>query len=285
MYTAHFGLRDRPFELTANPRYLFLTPSHREALAAVRYAITSRRGIAVLTGEAGCGKTTVIQAALQGRCATTTVFINNPTLTRSEFVDYLGRAFSLSAEARTSKTAFLFELSAELTRLQASGASVALIVDEAQCLPYELLEEVRFLANMETPTDKLLPVVLVGQPELDDRLNEHELRQLKQRIAVRTALQPLSAGETAAYIDGRVRIAGGRGPSLFAPDAMSEIHLHARGIPRTISVISDNALVAAFARGAARVTRDIVRDVCADFDLRRTVSLSATDAIGGTALH
>jgi general secretion pathway protein A len=267
MYTAYFQLRDRPFDLTPNPRYLFLTPRHREALTAVHYAIASRRGLAVLTGEAGCGKTTVIQAALHRRKRTTAVYISNPTLTRNEFVEYLARAFSLSEEARTSKAAFLFELSEVLTRLHAAGGQAALIVDEAQCLPHELMEEVRLLANIETNTDKLLPVVLVGQPELEERLNAHDLRQLKQRIAIRAALVPLNKEETAAYIQGRVRIAGGRGPSLFTNEAVAEIHAFSQGIPRTISVICDNALIAAFAIAAPRVDRAMVRDVCADFDL------------------
>jgi general secretion pathway protein A len=193
--------------------------------------------------------------------------VSNPTLTRSEFVEYLARAFSLSDEARTSKTAFLFELLEVLTRLHADGGQAALIVDEAQCLPHELMEEVRLLANIETHEAKLLPVLLVGQPELEERLNNHDLRQLKQRIAVRAALVPLTPEETAAYIQGRIRIAGGRGPSLFTAEAVDEIHAFSQGIPRTISVICDNALISAFAVGAGRVDRAMVRDICADFDL------------------
>jgi len=267
MYARHFGLRERPFELTPNPRYLFLTPHHREALAAIQYAVASRRGIAVLIGEAGTGKTTIVHAALQGRAAAAVVHLNNPTLTRAEFIEYLARAFSLSAEARTSKAAFLFEITRALEARRARDEMTAVIVDEAHSLPLELLEEVRLLANIETTTDKLLPVVLAGQPELADVLNRPELRQLKQRVAVRAHLSALSARETEAYVTGRTKIAGGRA-GLFTAEALAEIHLRSRGIPRTISVICDNALVTAFAAGAPQVDRTIVLEVCDEFDLQ-----------------
>jgi general secretion pathway protein A len=272
MYASFFGLRDRPFDLTPNPRYLFLTARHREAIAAVQYAIDSRRGMALLVGEAGTGKTTVLHAALHRGDRSGIVYVNNPTLSRSEFVEYLARAFGLSAEARGSKAAFLFELGRALEARAAAGSLSALVVDEAQTLSVDLLEEIRLLANIETATTKLLPVILAGQPELTDRLNGPELRQLKQRVAVRAVLTALSRDETAAYVQGRLRIAGARGPGLFTADALAEIHERARGIPRTISVIADNALISAFAAGVRIVDRGAIVDVCGDFELPSTTA-------------
>ncbi len=187
MYAAFYGLRELPFELTPNPQYLYLTPRHREVLSNLEYGIAARRGITVLIGEAGTGKTTLVHAALglirrdDARC----IYLNNPTLTRTEFLEYVAIGFGLSEAARRSKAVFLTELERVLLERQKAGIVSALLIDEAQSMPHDLLEETRLLANMETTTDKLLPVVLAGQPELADRLNEPALRQLKQRVALR----------------------------------------------------------------------------------------------------
>jgi type II secretory pathway predicted ATPase ExeA len=194
------------------------------------------------------------------------IYVNNPTLTRAEFYEHLAQGFELSPQAALSKTRFLHELTALLTGRRREGVSFALIVDEAQSLPDELLEEVRLLANIETNTDKLLAVVLSGQPELGERLNRPSLRQLKQRVALRCVLMPLNLRETAAYIAKRVSIAGGDSAHIFTREAVEAIYAHARGIPRTISVICDNALVGAFALDRKLVDADIVIDVCRDFD-------------------
>jgi general secretion pathway protein A len=194
--------------------------------------------------------------------------MNNPTLTRSEFLEFLAREFGLSTVTAASKTALLRELESALLDLQRQGVTPALIIDEAQSLPYELLEEVRLLANIETPTVKLLPIVLAGQPELGDRLNHPNLRQLKQRIGLRCLLRQLELGETGAYITARIGVAGGVASRLFTREAVMLIHERSHGIPRTISVICHNALIGAFATGAKPVTADIVREVCQDFDLK-----------------
>jgi general secretion pathway protein A len=269
MYEEYYGLRERPFELTPNPRYLFFTAPHREALSNLQYGITGRRGITLLVGEAGTGKTTLVRAALRSDAVAgaTLVYLNNPALTRAEFLECLARGFGLSAAAATSKAVLLVELSRVLAQHLEQRRPVALVVDEAQALPRDILEEIRLLANIETDTDKLLPVILAGQPELADRLNDPALRQLKQRVALRCELRPLTARETAAYISRRVRIAGGDGDGLFTAEAVARIHACSRGIPRTISVICDNALVTGFAADRRPIDHQIVDDVCRDFDL------------------
>ena len=270
MYESFYALRERPFDLTPNPRFLFLTSQHREALSNLRYGLASPRGILLLTGEAGTGKTTLLRAALalDQKAALRYVLLDNPTLTRAEFYEYLATGFRLSDEAAKSKARFLTELRRDVLERHASGGVSALVIDEAQSLPYELLEEVRLLANIETATTKLLNVVLSGQPELADRLNEGTLRQLKQRVLLRCELGPLDLRETASYIAGRLRIAGGdRVEDVFTTDAVLAIHRLSGGIPRTISVICENALLGGFARGQKPVDRDVVLEVSRDFDL------------------
>jgi general secretion pathway protein A len=272
MYLRFYGLRELPFELTPNPRFLYLSPSHREALANLQYGLSTAKAVTVVTGEAGTGKTTIIRTALESPACRSVncIHLTNPGLTRGEFVETLGRGFALSAEASTSKATLLRELEQALRERRARGEITALIVDEAQRLSDELLEEVRLLANIETATEKLLPLVLVGQPELADRLNLVGLRQLKQRVALRCDIAPLSLPEAAAYIAFRIRTAGGDAARLFTREAVTLIHELSHGIPRTISVICDNALLNGFAAGRQPVARDLVADVAKDFDMLRS---------------
>jgi general secretion pathway protein A len=269
MYEQFFGLRERPFDLSPNPRYLVLMDSHREALSTLEYAISSRKGISLLVGEAGSGKTTVICTALARQASRVhCVHLHNPTLTRREFVEVLAVRFGLSERAIESKAAMLTELEALLRARRVNGEFTVLIVDEGQSLPPDLLEEIRLLANIETHDEKLMCVILAGQPELAVRLNDPSLRQLKQRIALRCSLRPLTLTETAAYLAGRIHTAGGVGAQVFTREAVAAIHERANGLPRTISVIADNALVTGFAVGQRPVSSRIVHEVCADFDLR-----------------
>lgn len=269
MYEQFFGLRERPFELAPNPRFLLLTSRHSEALSNLEYGVTGRKGITVLLGEAGTGKTTVIRTALQ-RWETAghkVAYVNNPTLSRDEFVERLSQAFDLEPTAAASKARMLSALTELVMQRHAAGQITGLLIDEAQSLPNELLEEIRLLANIETSEEKVFPVVLAGQPELADRLNTVGLRQLKQRVGLRCQLAPLEVRETAAYIAGRIRLAGGIAAQLFTREAVMAIHEHSRGIPRVINVICDNALLAAFAANQKPVPVGLVTDVCRDFDL------------------
>ena len=280
MYESFYGLASRPFDLTPDPRYLFLTASHREALSSLQYGISARTGVTVLVGEAGTGKTTLIRATLDSRDRDRTfaIYLNNPTLTRGEFLEFLAAEFKLPTDVASSKTRLLRELERALLDLLADRVTPALIIDEAQSLPHELLEEIRLLANIETTRDKLLPIILAGQPELAARLNHPSLRQLKQRVGLRCELKPLELGETGAYITARVAVAGGTAAHLFTREAVMMIHERAQGIPRLISVICHNALISGFALGAKPVTTDVVIEVCRDFDLAKAGILDGLPA-------
>ncbi len=274
MYEKHFGLRELPFQLTPNPKYLFLTDQYREALSTLQYGLFSAKPITVLIGQAGTGKTTLLHTALQSeRCADVRcVYLNNPTITRAEFVELLAQRFGLSDHAAESKAALLAELERVLRERRERGLITALVIDEAQSLTDELLEEIRLLANIENATEKLLPLVLAGQPQLRDRLNDPALMQLKQRVTLRCEVAPFNVAETAAYIATRIRTAGGDAARIFTRDAVMLIHAHSGGIPRTISVMCDNSLLTCFGLGLYTVNEKMVLEVVRDFDLKRVES-------------
>jgi general secretion pathway protein A len=267
MYERFYNLQERAFELTPNPRFLFLSDRHQEALTHVQYGITGRKGVTLLTGEAGLGKTSVIYAAVDREHARSanTVYLSNPRLTRDEFFTFLALGFSLSDEAAASKSRFILELSRLAVDRHAMGIVTALVVDEAQGLSDDLLEEIRLLMNLETAAEKLMSVLLVGQPPLADRLNEARLAPLKQRVALRAVLTPLNRDETVAYIRHRIAVAGGDCSRIFTDAAVAAIYEHSAGVPGTINVICDNALVAGFALERAPADRDIVLEVCEEF--------------------
>lgn len=286
MYESFYGLRERPFDLTTNPRFLFLTPRHREALSTLRYGLSAPRGLTVLLGDAGTGKTTVLRAALneERRPENRNVLLTNPTLTRQEFYEFIARGFNLDESCAQSKARFLTEFQRDVHERHQAGGLTTLIIDEAQSLPYELLEEVRLLANIETATVKLLNLVLVGQPELADRLNEQSLRQLKQRITLRAQLTPLDLKETAAYVAGRLRIAGGVVSDIFTKQAVMAIYEISNGLPRIINVLSDNALMGGFAAQSKPVDTNIVREVGRDFDFGLAPPAPAAAPLHGSHL-
>ena len=269
MYQRYYGLRELPFDLTPNPRFLYLAPQHREALSNLQYGLSTAKAMTVLIGEAGSGKTTLLHTALQSEMCrqVTCVYLNNPTLTRQEFSQILSERFDLGPRAARSKAVLLSELQRLLAERREHGNITALVIDEAQSLSSELLEEIRLLANIETTTQKLLPLVIAGQPELRDRLNEPRLRQLKQRVSLRCEIAPLNIDHTSGYIAFRIRAAGGDASKIFTREAVTMIHSKSCGIPRVISVICDNALVSGFALGRATVDSAIVAEVVRDFDL------------------
>jgi general secretion pathway protein A len=285
MYERFYGLTERPFELTPNPRYLFLSPRHAEALTMLQYGSSRRNGLTLLIGDAGTGKTTLVYAALQAqRPGATNVFLTNPALTRDEFFDFLATGFGLSAEARTSKSRFVTELSRSLTERQADGCDSALIIDEGQCLSDALLEEIRLLGNIETPTEKLLSIILIGQPELADRLNATSMRQFKQRVALRCTLAALDRGETTAYINTRIRVAGGDAATILSSPAIETIYAASGGIPRTISVICENALISGFALQQRPIGTDVIVEVCRDYGIELRLD-AVTPPVAAAAAH
>jgi general secretion pathway protein A len=277
MYEQFFGLEAAPFELTPNPRYLLLTPTHREALSTLEYGLTARKGITLLLGDAGTGKTTLVRKALRTKLAVggmpiECVYINNPMLSPREFFERLAADFRLDDGAAVSKTAFLRQLEQKLVTRRANGRATALVVDEAQCLPDAVIEELRLLANIESDEEKLLPLVLAAQPELGERLNDHSLRQFKQRIVLRCRLAALDLQETATYIFGRIRLAGADGAALFTREAVVAVYQASGGIPRTICVICDNALLGGFAIQRKPIDEVVIEEVCRDLDIPTSVT-------------
>ncbi len=268
MYQHYYGLRERPFDVSPDPRFLFLSTAHREALMHLRYGLTGRPGLTLLLGQAGTGKTTVVRVALQAanNRSSKIIHLANPTLTRSEFYHYLATGFGFTSSAAGSKSCFLQELERAIAARTAEQSVIALIVDEAQSLPHDLLEEIRLLTNTQSD-GRSMAVALVGQPELAGRLNEDALRQLKQRVSLRCELPAFGLRDTAAYISARVGIAGGRAENMFNRDAVVAIHEHSKGIPRAISVICDNALLSGYAAAIKPIGRDLIHEVCRDFDL------------------
>jgi len=266
MYQQFYSLRDIPFSLAPDPKYLFRTESLLEVFANLQYGIENGKGIVVVTGEVGTGKTTILRSTLQSLDRSVlAAYIFNPLLSTSEFFDLLAGEFHLKPQQ--SKATMLRMLGYVLMSRHAQGLRTVLVVDEAHLLPKHLLEEIRLLSNFETNRDKLLQIILCGQPELHDLLAQQELRQLKQRVSLKCSIRMLSERETAEYIRWRMRIAGARDENLFEPDAIQTVHRFSGGIPRIINNICDNALLTGFGQGSPRITASIIRYVVEELDL------------------
>jgi len=233
MYKEFYGLRANPFNVNPDPRYLFLTRHTEEALACLTYGIQSRKGFVLLTGEVGTGKTTLINKLLEWLRLqqVATAFIFNSRLNTPQFLDYMMADFGILCDSK-AKSQILLRLYNWLLDRYRAGETAVLIVDEAQNLSDEVLEEIRMLTNLETFTEKLLQIVLVGQPELEQKLKQPQLRQLRQRLTLRAKTHPLTLDETKAYVQQRLRIAGSNGQEIFAPESLVAIHRYANGIPR-----------------------------------------------------
>ena len=268
MYKTYFGLKENPFSINTDPRYLYMTQRTQQALSCLAYGIESRKGFILLTGEVGTGKTTLLNKLLDSlhQQGVATAFVFNARLSESQFFDYMLADFGIACKSRM-KSRVLFALHQWLLNRYQAGEQTVLVVDEAQNLSRQTLEEIRLLTNMETSTEKLLHIVLAGQPELEEKLDQRELRQLRQRIALRAQTLPLTPEETCGYILERLRIAGSNGEQVFSPAAIEAVHRHARGIPRVTNMLSEHALVRAFLEQRKPVPAEIVDDVARDFKL------------------
>jgi type II secretory pathway predicted ATPase ExeA len=268
MYKKFFGLKESPFNVNPDPRYLFLTPYTQEALACLTYGIETRKGFILLTGEVGTGKTTLINKLLEWlhKERVFTAFVFNPRLSVSQFFDFMMADFGIPCESR-QKGQMLVKLNQWLLDRYQAGERAVLVVDEAQNLSPQMLEEIRLLTNLETSTEKLLQIVLAGQPELVQKLNQPDLRQLRQRITLRARTRPLTLEETQGYIQERMRIAGAENSDIFSPEAVATVHRYARGIPRVTNLLCEHALVSAFVDQKNPVPAEIVEEVARDFEL------------------
>jgi type II secretory pathway predicted ATPase ExeA len=277
MYKKFFGLKENPFNVNPDPRYLYLTPNTQEALACLTYGIETRKGFILLTGEVGTGKTTLINKLLEWlhKERVFTAFVFNPRLSVSQFFDFMMADFGIPCESH-QKGQMLLKLNQWLLDRYQAGERAVLVVDEAQNLSPQMLEEIRLLTNLETSTEKLLQIVLAGQPELEQKLNQPQLRQLRQRITLRAKTRQLTIEETQGYIQERMRIAGAENPDIFSLEAVAAVHRYARGIPRVTNLLCEHALVSSFVDQKNPVPAEIVEEVARDFDLHIIDPLAQT---------
>src|SRR5262245_41430844 len=267
MYRDFYGLVRDPFEMTPDPSFLVLSPAHREGLAMLHYALDTRKGFVALTGEVGTGKTTLVHAVLsQLKSTMPSAFIFNPRLEPLDFLRMLFDEFHIEHDCRT-KAEFLMTLNHFLIDSLRRDQIALLIIDEAQNLSQEMLEEVRLLSNIETPTSKLLQIMLVGQPELNEMLDRPELRQLRQRIVLRHHLVPFSAEDLNHYVDERLRLAGYTGRGIFKRAARKELFAVTGGVPRLINVVCDSALLLGYSRQLQVIGEDVVHEAAVELRL------------------
>jgi len=270
MYQTFFKLSGSPFTMSPDPRFLYMMPQTREALAGLEYGIAQRKGFIVLTGEVGTGKTTLLRRALNSFDATRvrSAFIFNPRLEVLELLEFILADFGITPEHRT-KAGMLIQLNRWLVERFRRKETCVIVIDEAQSLSSDLLEEVRLLTNLETSSEKLLQIILSGQPELEEKLSQPNLRQLRQRVSLWCRTGPISLDETGKYIAERLRIAGTLEP-LFKQDAVRSIHTVSRGIPRIINLLCEHALILAYAEHAPAVTPAMIDAVSRDLGLENS---------------
>jgi general secretion pathway protein A len=267
VYAEFYGLKELPFALTPDPRFIYFTPSHTEVMANLHYGIESGKGLVVVTGEVGTGKTTILRWMMQRLDRTVLVaYIFNPRLSVPEFYQHVTTL--LEVQKWETKSDLLLELGRALESRHSRGLRTVLIIDEAQGLSPHVLEEIRLLSNFESNTAKQLQIVLTGQPELRDVLNNPDLRQLKQRVALRCVIKPLpNVEETDRYITSRLLVAGAEHTDIFSPGAIDYIFRCSEGIPRNINNLCDNALLAGYAAGELTIGREIIEDIAETFDM------------------
>jgi general secretion pathway protein A len=269
MYKRFYNLQRNPFEITPDPSFLFATKRHNEALAALYYGVKRRKGFVVMTGEVGTGKTLLVRCLLQvlNRANVAYAYVFNPRLSPMEFLQYIAGDFHLPTAGK-SKSELLLDLSSFVIARHQKGYTTVLVVDEAHHLSADVLEEVRLLTNLETPAAKLLQILLVGQQELEEKLDSTDLRQLKQRIALRSTLSGLDLDETRGYIYRRLELAGNKTPSeLFPMETVLEVHRHSQGLPRLINTLCENALIHGYARQSQSIPPEIIEEIAVEFRL------------------
>jgi general secretion pathway protein A len=276
MYNEYFGFAEPPFSLTPDPRFSYTNALYQEAFATLRYGIEARKGFIVITGEAGTGKTTLLRRLMQsfGRHVQT-AYIYNTHLTLTELLRLILSDLGLR-NCTDDRLEMVAQLNEYLIKQLKQKNIVTLLVDEAQELSIEMLEEIRLLSNLETDTQKLLQIVLMGQPELERKLDQPELRQLKQRVALRCRLDPLPANEVGEYIATRLKAVGYTRKDLFHASAVEKIAVHSRGIPRLINIICDNALLIAFAASKRTVSSSTIEEVARDLRLNQQAAVTET---------
>src|SRR3984893_740151 len=271
MYKTFYGFERNAFDITPDPFFYFPTSRHNEALANLAYGIQRRRGFVVVTGEVGTGKTLLVRCLLDllNRVHIAFAYVFNPRLSAREFLQHVACDLRIATDAR-NKTELLQDLHMFLIERYRAGSTTVLVIDEAQLLSWDLLEEIRLLGNLETAQEKLLQIIFVGQPELDRKVDSPRLRQLKQRIGLRCHLEPLRQEEARNYIQRRLVLAGYRGDvDLFPEPIVTAIYQHSRGIPRLINAICENALICGCAKRARTINEEIVQEVASDLHLER----------------
>ena len=270
MYKQFFGLKENPFNVNPDPRFLCETAHTREAFACLTYGIQNRKGFVVLSGEVGTGKTTLLNKLLDwlNHERISNAFVFNPRLDVTQFLDFMMADFGIHCESNM-KSQVLLTFNHWLLERHRAGETAVLVVDEAQNLSDEVLEEIRLLTNLETSTQKLLQIVLAGQPELERKLNQPHLRQLRQRITLRARTHPLEMEEVATYVEDRLHKAGASNGSIFSPEALAAIHKYSRGIPRVVNLLCEHALISSFVDQKRPVSADAIVEVAREFELDR----------------
>lgn len=270
MYKGFYGLKENPFNVSPDPRYLFLTREIEETLSSLMYGIQTKKGIITLTGEVGTGKTTLVNRLLDGlhQRATKTAFLFNSRMNSAQLFDFVLAEFDIHCES-SSKSQQLMKLNQWLLERFRKGETAVLILDEAQNLTFPVLEEIRLLTNLETSTEKLLQIVLSGQSELDEKLNLPQLRQLRQRIMIRCKTSPLTKEQTQDYIAGRLKIAGAETNTqpIFSSAAVDTVHLYSLGIPRVVNLLCEHALINAYVEQQRPIQPKIIEDIAREFQL------------------
>src|SRR5664279_3195006 len=281
MYKSFYGLKENPFNVNPDPRYLFLTKQIEEALTSLMYGIQTRKGFITLTGEVGTGKTTLINRLLDWlhHRKARTAFLFNSRMNSNQLFDFILAEFDIACESK-SKSQQLMKLNHWLLDRYRMGETVVLIIDEAQNLTYPVLEEIRLLTNLETSTEKLVQIVLSGQPELEEKLRDPSVRQLRQRISLWCRTRPLTSEETKAYIAKRLRIAGASQPVL-TPEAVLLVHQYSKGIPRLINLICEHAMISAYVEQIKPIPPRIVESVSRELDLDRQPFVISPMALSG----